>query len=425
MNDFFHDMLEYVYEKVDALHDNPIIGVLFGGFSCLFGVVIAILVMLYVVIQPLIVPKVIKFTTNTNPLSVHLALPNEQKTDVFKKYTEINFNTLYTMNDLDCLIIGDTRNVEFVHYRLNGVEIGKKEEPPYNIFLPEESVPFDTNELKIAIKWENDDRILEQYLYFTKGGPDYVEQVIDIDQIRTVPAMTEDTTTVRPIHVPVLMYHDFKDEVPEDEQSVTVSTELFEAHIKTLLAWGYHPITFTDLYNYLNGNGRLPYNPVIITADDGYLSNYTIAYPILKQYNVPATYFVSTAYVGVDTYMEHFTWEQAKEMEDSGLITIQSHTHTHALLNELSYPHLFYQVNYSFELIEQHLGERDIRVLSYPMFRYDNYTIGALESIGVDLQITNINGGGAVTTPTDVKRIHVSNFMSPMELIWEIQRLEH
>ncbi len=71
---------------------------------------------------------------------------------------------------------------------------------------------------------------------------------------------------------------------------------------------------------------------MVITFDDGYESNYTLAYPILKKYGMKATIFVVGVSVGKDTYKDtgismfpHFSLAQAQEMERSGVITIGSH----------------------------------------------------------------------------------------------------
>ena len=79
----------------------------------------------------------------------------------------------------------------------------------------------------------------------------------------------------------------------------------------------------------------MPENPIAITFDDGYLSNYEIAYPILKELNIPATIFIVTSTVGLDessgkVSTPHFTWDQAREMQESGIIDIHSHSHSHS-----------------------------------------------------------------------------------------------
>ena len=78
----------------------------------------------------------------------------------------------------------------------------------------------------------------------------------------------------------------------------------------------------------------LPEKPVLITFDDGYMSNYELAYPVLQEFGMKAAIFVIGSSVGKDTYKDtgaaihpHFSADQAREMVDSGLIEIQSHTY--------------------------------------------------------------------------------------------------
>ncbi len=131
--------------------------------------------------------------------------------------------------------------------------------------------------------------------------------------------------------VPVLMYHDLA--VQKSENSLVISAEQFENQIKALSEEGYTGISITQLIDYVEKGAELPDKPVLITFDDGYTSNYELAYPILKKYNMKATIFVIGVSVGKDKYKStdnnitpHFSYEQAREMIESGLIDIQSHT---------------------------------------------------------------------------------------------------
>jgi peptidoglycan/xylan/chitin deacetylase (PgdA/CDA1 family) len=71
---------------------------------------------------------------------------------------------------------------------------------------------------------------------------------------------------------------------------------------------------------------------IIITFDDGHLSNYMWALPLLKKYKFTATFFVVPAWVGTEPYM---TWDQIRELAKSGM-EIGSHTLTHPFLIKLS-----------------------------------------------------------------------------------------
>lgn len=79
---------------------------------------------------------------------------------------------------------------------------------------------------------------------------------------------------------------------------------------------GYHPITMQELYDYVTKGEKLPSKPVCITFDDGYLDSYTIVYPMMKEFGYPWTLFLITDDVGKS--YNRMTWEQLKEMADSG-----------------------------------------------------------------------------------------------------------
>ena len=138
--------------------------------------------------------------------------------------------------------------------------------------------------------------------------------------------------SLRPhIPLPILMYHHLAE---EGDNASVMSVAAFEAQIKALAEAGYTAVTFDDLQTFVKGGGSLPEKPVVITFDDGYASNYEIAWPILQQYGMKATIFVIGVSVGKDLYKDtdhamtpHFSFAQAQEMVNSGVISIQSHTY--------------------------------------------------------------------------------------------------
>ncbi|HAN09524.1 MAG TPA: hypothetical protein DCP90_02810 [Clostridiales bacterium] len=127
--------------------------------------------------------------------------------------------------------------------------------------------------------------------------------------------------------VPILMYHGFtKDD--ENVESQKVSAKKFESDMKYLYENKYNTIFAKDL------SGNIPDKSVVITFDDGYLDNYEVALPILKKYNFKATIFIIGWSVGRDKMLDgqkkinpHFSWEQAKQLIESGLINIENHTY--------------------------------------------------------------------------------------------------
>ena len=131
--------------------------------------------------------------------------------------------------------------------------------------------------------------------------------------------------------VPILMYHHLSEDVTNSEM---VSPEQFEAQIRALSEAGYTGVSFDELQAYVLRGAPLPEKPVVITFDDGYESNYTLAYPILQKYGMKATIFAIGVSFGKDHYKDtdyaitpHFGAAEAAEMAASGLISIQSHTY--------------------------------------------------------------------------------------------------
>ncbi len=133
--------------------------------------------------------------------------------------------------------------------------------------------------------------------------------------------------------VPVLLYHHLQPEA-DGSNGAVIPVELFEKHMKALAENGYSAVSCSEVISYVEKGTPLPDNPVMITFDDGYRSNYEYAYPILKKYGLKATIFVIGTSFGSETYKDtdmktipHFGLSEAKEMVDSGVIEIQSHTY--------------------------------------------------------------------------------------------------
>lgn len=120
--------------------------------------------------------------------------------------------------------------------------------------------------------------------------------------------------------LPILMYHHV---VPNGTEcnDMTVTVNKLEADLQWLSQHGYTAILPRDL----SAGTPLPERPILITFDDGYRSNYELAYPLLQQYATKAVISVMLfmQQVNVTSFL---SWEMCREMSDSGLIEIGSHT---------------------------------------------------------------------------------------------------
>lgn len=187
------------------------------------------------------------------------------------------------------------------------------------------------------------------------------------------------------IKVPVLIYHAFRTPIPkEDIYKLFSNQENFEENVKTLLDAGYTFITLEDLYKYNKGEISLPEKVIIITMDDGWSGCYTEAYNVLKKYNVPATIFIVNELVGTTDY---FTWEQAKEMYDSGLVKIHCHGYSHIDYSNVSKEKLINDYTKSHKEIEKQLGEKIQKIMAYPAGKSSQNSIEWLKEAGFEVQV--------------------------------------
>ena len=101
-------------------------------------------------------------------------------------------------------------------------------------------------------------------------------------------------------------------------------------------------------------------DPVVVTFDDGTADLADVALPILVRHDVPATVYVATDFVDRQRPFPAdgtpLTWPAVREMVASGLVTIGSHTHTHALVDRLPPDEVAVELDRSIELIGEHAG---------------------------------------------------------------------
>ena len=172
----------------------------------------------------------------------------------------------------------------------------------------------------------------------------------------------------------VLNYHQVQNKA--NPLSVTISD--FDSQMKFLADSGCITITPDELYAGLKGEIDLPPKPVLITFDDGYVDNYTNAFPILKKYGLRATIFIIPAFTSA--YPGYMTWDQLKEMEAGG-ITIESHTLTHPKLEELPDDEIRNELINSKNMLEENLGH-PVEFLAYPTGTYNLHIAGIAQDVG-------------------------------------------
>lgn len=178
------------------------------------------------------------------------------------------------------------------------------------------------------------------------------------------------------IRVPILAYHNFDPTVPGE---MTLSPARFEEQLIWLKDNGYTVIPLQELVSYLQGKtSSIPEKSVVITADDGRLSVYKYMWPLARKYNVPVTLFIYPTSISNASYA--MTWEQLKELQQTGLFDIQGHTYWHPnfkqekkRLSATEYQKLVdAQFITSKKIIDKKL-DTNITLLAWPFGIYDDY----------------------------------------------------
>ena len=125
-----------------------------------------------------------------------------------------------------------------------------------------------------------------------------------------------------------LMYHRFEE---NKYPSTNIKIDDFKKHLKIIEENKIEFINPKDFKNALQ-NKKLQ-RKILLTIDDGFLSFYENAWPILKEKKIPFILFVSTREVGAFNYM---TWDQIKEISKEDFVEIGNHSHTHEYLADES-----------------------------------------------------------------------------------------
>src|SRR5256884_1109782 len=131
----------------------------------------------------------------------------------------------------------------------------------------------------------------------------------------------------------IFCYHRLVDKIRYPGTEITPAA--FEAQMKELKDRGITVIPMQDLLAWKRGEKNIPPRCAVITFDDGYKSQYEVAWPVMKKYGYPFTMFIYTEGVrgGALGGGGAITWEQLADMRDNG-VDIEAHTATHQDLRE-------------------------------------------------------------------------------------------
>jgi peptidoglycan/xylan/chitin deacetylase (PgdA/CDA1 family) len=245
----------------------------------------------------------------------------------------------------------------------------------------------------------------------------------------------------------ILLYHD-------------VTAKLFEQHVKYLTE-NYDVLSLDALVNLISNAQTIPENSIVITFDDGYKSVYSDVFPVLEEYDIPATIYLTSDIVGsmeefwytkitnlkklvnkqydkdiniptekylktipndekdeiIDSLTKKYdyspsercalSWNEAKQMQKSSLVTYGAHTKTHPCLIHVSCAEAREEIIGSKVKIESEL-RTEVKHFSYPNGDFNESHIEMLREAKFSSAVTSIPGVNTNrTNPYKLKRIDV------------------
>jgi peptidoglycan/xylan/chitin deacetylase (PgdA/CDA1 family) len=202
--------------------------------------------------------------------------------------------------------------------------------------------------------------------------------------------------------VPILMYHVIGPVPPGASlPELYVSRADFAGQLRWLASHGYHAVTLRAVYRYWRGRRSLPKKPVVLTFDDGYRGDFTIAAPLLKARMWPAVLNLEYAKV----VHGDLSAAMIRRMLADGW-ELASHTLTHPDLTTVDETRLRREIKRSRKVLRRRFGVR-VDFFCYPSGRYDPAVIRAVRAAGYLGATTTEPGLAGPRSPFSLNRIRI------------------
>lgn len=257
------------------------------------------------------------------------------------------------------------------------------------------------------------------------------------------------TPAAQTADVAILMYHAFTENEAETTSVCTLASE-FERQLSALRDAGYTSVGYADLIEFVNGKGKLPEKPLLISIDDGYQNNLDLAAPLLEKYGFCANIAVIGVSIGHTTYkdtdipiMPHFSLEDVRPWIKRGVLTVTTHSYDMHQIAAVdgdgcrrgvlqmpgeAEPDYIAALTQDYTHAQEQLAGLPGKVLpvfTYPFGAYSELSERVLQEQGVQVTVTIADGAnrlvkGEPETLRRLRRINVPAGMEPDALLSSI-----
>lgn len=213
----------------------------------------------------------------------------------------------------------------------------------------------------------------------------------------------------QPVSIPILMYHHLKYRSAADGAALktwSVAPNAFAAQLDYFQQRGFHTITFKQLVDFFENSVPLPPNPILLTFDDGWIDNYTVAFPELHQRGMVGNFFPPTRYANAGGELL-INWDQVLEMDRAGM-EFGGHTIDHKDLTAVSPEEMRRQLVDGKARMEEKLGH-PIYAFAYPFGAFNPRVVAETGNAGYKAALIlccgyEVSSDGLLTLP----RIRIS-----------------
>ena len=257
------------------------------------------------------------------------------------------------------------------------------------------------------------------------------------------------TPAAQTADVAILMYHSFTEDEADTGSLCTLASE-FARQLSALRDAGYTSVGYADLIEFVNGEGKLPEKPLLISIDDGYQNNLDLAAPLLETYGFCANIAVIGVSIGHTTYKDtdipitpHFSLEDARPWVARGVLTVTTHSYDMHQVTAVdgagcrrgvlqmpgeAEPDYIAALTQDYTRAQEQLAGlpgTPLPVFTYPFGAYSELSERVLQELGVQVTITIADGAnrlvkGEPETLRLLRRINVPAGMEPDVLLSSI-----
>jgi peptidoglycan/xylan/chitin deacetylase (PgdA/CDA1 family) len=191
------------------------------------------------------------------------------------------------------------------------------------------------------------------------------------------------------LKIPIIMYHyveyvkDIEDLI---KKRLDISPDLFEGHLKALKEASYKTYFVKEIPDILDGKIEYSSRSAVLTFDDGYEDFYTDVFPLLKKYQMKATIYIIVDFIGRRGFMNE---KEIKEVLDSGLVELGSHTLDHLYLKLIPQTVARKQIFESKKVLEEKFKVK-VETFAYPYGAFSQKTIDLVKEAGYKAAVSVI-----------------------------------